>query len=325
MAFQSHLYNIGSPVNRYLRHNGLPALCEDPDVFVPVIRVWAFFDEESRKEDPLLGWHVGDYVGDHALNSKLLSKIEHAPSLLTAMRTLVRSVRSEGSDVDIGIHERREDILIYTHYWGLRDMPGYHVSQAYQLGVFLDLIRFFLGHDWIPDEIGLETAKILPGLVERLPETRIHLRQQMGYITIPRRCLHRKARHPVLTDSAGSEPNANRSFDYIERLRELARAYLPEGYVSEKKAAALMNTSVRTMTRTLALHGLSYGRLIDELRFEVAKKKLRNPDARIIDVCQSIGFKDQGNFTRMFRRIGGITPGRFRRMIRNEEPASAPH
>ena len=138
---------MGAPVDRCLRHNCLPALCEDPDVFVPVIKVWAFFDEASRKEDQLLGWYAGEYVGDHSLNVNLLRKLEKAPTLLSALRRLVRLVRSEGSDIDIGILERSEDILLYTHYWGLRDMPGYHVSQAYQLSVFLDLIRFFLGQD----------------------------------------------------------------------------------------------------------------------------------------------------------------------------------
>lgn len=324
MAFQAFLRHIGAPVGSYLRRAGLPALCEEADVFVPVMRVWAFFDQVSARETRLLGWHVGEYVGDHALNANLLKKIEKAPTLLGALQNLVRFIRSEGSDVDIDIFERREDVLLYTHYWGLRGTPGYHVSQAYQLGVFLDLIRFFLGRDWVPDEIGLEAAKALPGLQERLPGTRILLRQPLGYIAIPRQFLHRKARHSVATDTAGSKPVVNKSFDYIESLRELVKAYLSEGYVSEKTAAGLMDTSVRTMTRTLALHGLSYGRLVDELRFEVAKKHLQSPDARLIDVAQSVGFKDQGNFTRMFRRIGGITPGRFRGLLQSEEPGIGP-
>jgi AraC-like DNA-binding protein len=53
--------------------------------------------------------------------------------------------------------------------------------------------------------------------------------------------------------------------------------------------------------------------LIDELRFSEAKKLLREPDIRIEEIAQSVGFDDQSNFTRMFRRISGLTPKEFRK------------
>jgi AraC-like DNA-binding protein len=318
MAFQMYLRRLGAPVDRYLRRNGLPTLCEDPDVFVPVMRVWAFFDEESRSEDPLLGWHVGEFVGDHALNASLLQKIEHAPTLLGAIQKLTALVRTEGTDIDIGIFERRDDILFYTHYWGRREMPGYHVSQAYQLSVFFDLIRFFLGSKWRPEEMGLEAAQVSAELRRRLPHTRILVCQPFGYIAIPRKLLYHPARQTVPTSDGALDPATNEYFDYLQQLREVIKAYLSEGYVSEKLAAGLMDTSVRSLTRALALHGITYGKLVDDVRFEVAKACLRNPDARIIDIARSNGFRDQANFTRMFRRISGITPGQFRRLLRTE-------
>jgi AraC-like DNA-binding protein len=325
MAFQAFLRQMGAPVERHLRRAGLPALCEEPDAFVPVLRVWRFFDNESRKETRSLGWHVGQYVGDHSLNANLLRKIEKAPTLLSAIQTLIRSLRSEGTDIDIGIIERPEDILFYTHYWGLRDKPGYHISQAYQLGVLLDLIRPFIGCDWTPGEIGLETARLPPGMSERFPGTQILLRRQMGYIAIPRKLLHRAAHQHVSKTDEALDSKAEKPWQYIDRLRAVARAYLSEGYISEKTAARLMDTSVRTMTRTLAAQGITYGKLIDDLRFEVAKERLSDADIRIIDVAQSIGFRDQANFTRMFRRMAGITPGQFRKIVQGEEPEFGLH
>jgi len=313
MAFQQYLRRVGAPADRYLRQNGLPALCEEPDVFVPVMRVWAFFNEASRTEDPLLGWHAGKFVGDHALNANLLRTIEQAPTLLSAIEKLCTLVRTEGSDIDIGIFDRPEDVLFYTHYWGRSEMPGYHISQAYQLSVFLDLIRFFLGRDWSPTQIGLEARQIPPGLEETLPDTQILVSQRFGFIAIPRKFLCRTV--PETDTERGRA--VNEYFDYVETLREVIKAYLPEGYVSEKTAAELMDTSVRTLTRKLANHGISYGKLVDDVRFEVAKEQLGNTERRIIDITRSSGFKDQANFTRMFRRISGITPGQFRRLLQN--------
>ena len=79
-----------------------------------------------------------------------------------------------------------------------------------------------------------------------------------------------------------------------------------------------MNTSVRTLSRRLSTDGLTYGALIDELRFKSAKELLQNPGVRIVDVAQSVGFNDQGDFTRMFRRIGGLTPREFRNASQEE-------
>jgi AraC-like DNA-binding protein len=107
------------------------------------------------------------------------------------------------------------------------------------------------------------------------------------------------------------------NFDYLSMLRSVLRSYLSEGYVSERLAAELMNTSVRTLTRRLSAYDLTYGTLIDGLRFKVAKEKLQKPNVRIGDVAHAVGFKDQGDFTRMFRRIGGLSPKEFCMAARN--------
>ena len=74
LAFSAYLRHLGAPVAGYFRRQGLPALCRDPNVFVPVKRAWALFDDAARREDPDIGWHVGRFVGDHNLNAGLLQK-----------------------------------------------------------------------------------------------------------------------------------------------------------------------------------------------------------------------------------------------------------
>ncbi len=107
MAFSAFLRYTGAPVDRYLRRSGLPVLYDDPNVFVPLLRVWSFFDLAARHEDPTLGWLVGAHVGDHNLNAPLLRKLETAPTLLEALKMLMRLVSVEASDLHLGIQERR--------------------------------------------------------------------------------------------------------------------------------------------------------------------------------------------------------------------------
>lgn len=313
MGFASFLHKVGAPVEPYFHRHKLPALCDDSDSYVSLLKVWAFFDDAARREDPMLGWLVGAHIGDQNLNAGLLTKLETAPTLLQALHQLANLVRLEASNRTIGIHDRSDDIMFYTHCSGLTEAPGYRIAQVYTLSVFIGLIKHFLGPDWYPSEIGLEGRCNSPGLEERFPDSRIVARQKTSYVTVPRSCLHRAP--PCLNAPADETADLalSKDLDYTDTLRELLRPYLAEGYPSEHFASELMSTSVRTLTRRLSTRGLTYGKLIDNLRFQVAKDLLHEPDMRMLDIAHSVGFRDQGNFTRMFRRIGGLAPKEFRK------------
>ena len=211
------------------------------------------------------------------------------------------------------------------HYPGMREAPGYMISQAYQLEFFLGLIRHFLGQHWTPEEIGIESSFVPSIAEEHFSDCRILTQKPAGYIAVPRSCLHRSvppgddkvssAENPLI--SSGS-PVLTNNFTYIDILRALIRPYLSEGYPSESFVAELMDTSVRTLTRNLRTHNLTYGMLIDELRFNAAKKELQTSNMKIGDVALSIGFDDQANFSRMVRRLCGLTPSQLRKASRNK-------
>jgi len=245
-----------------------------------------------------------------------------APTLLQALRRFVLMISAEATDLEIGIKECQDSILLYALYAGMGEEPGHKISQAYQLTVFLDLIRHFLGRQWVPDEIGIEAAEIPPGAKECFPGSRILTQQSAGYIAVPRSCLHwhpslgdtkvGRADNPLLNDKL---PALTENIDCLEKIHLVLKPYMSEGYVSQRDAAELMNTSVRTLTRRLSGYGLTYGTLIDGMRFNAAKKLLQNPDVRIGDIAHSVGFKDQADFTRMFHRVGGLCPKEFRNSV----------
>jgi AraC-like DNA-binding protein len=261
----------------------------------------------------MLGWLVGAHVGDHNLNAGLLRKLEQSPTLLQALQRLVQLASAEASHIQLGIYERKADILFYTHYQGMREVPGYMVAQAYQLGVILDVVRHFLGRGWVPEEIGIEQQTV-PAMVEKhLPGCRIMAHQPIGYIVVPRNCLHRAA--PLRPENSGVVENQalNGSLDFLDTLRLVLKAYLPDGYTSARFAAMLMEVSERTLARRLSTHGLTYGELIDEIRFVEAKRLLQESKVRVEDVGAAVGFADQSNFARMFRRLGGLSPKEFQK------------
>ena len=245
----------------------------------------------------------------------LHEKLESAQTLYQALKRLIEMIRSEASDLKIGILERAQYIIFYTHYPGKRETPGYMVSQAYQLQVYSYLIRSFAGENWVPPEIGIESS-VMPPIVESyFPGSRILTDQQMGYLTIPRSLLYLPSRTTSLVNEQTDEGDFGRDFDYVSTLRAIMKSYLADGYLSERVAANLMGTSVRTLTRRVAENKLTYGALIDEVRFSVATEMLQDPGIKIIEIARSVGTSDQSNFTRMFRRICGLTPLQYRQLI----------
>jgi AraC family transcriptional regulator len=50
-------------------------------------------------------------------------------------------------------------------------------------------------------------------------------------------------------------------------------------------------------------------------RIERAKNMLRSAEASVLDVTLACGFKTQQHFTRVFRRMCGITPAEFQREV----------
>lgn len=312
MAFSSFLDGEGAPVDKMLSRAGLPVLFEDSNCFVPLTRVWSFIDAAADSLDPELGWLVGKHAGDHHLNAGLRKSLERAPSLHRALVGLVEKIRSEASHLQLGIREHNDHVQVFTHYPGMDDMPGYHQSQAYQLGVFLDLIRHFLGQQWSPEVVGIQAEGPTTEIRNQLPDCQILTGQRMGYLTVPRACLHMPAGNQKAAHTGNAVRTSGRSFDFDATLRELLKTYLSEGYPSARMAAELMGVSERTLARRLSQHGLTYGELVDEVRFTVARHLLRNPEARIGEVAMAVGFADQSNFTRMFRRMGGLSPREFR-------------
>lgn len=105
--------------------------------------------------------------------------------------------------------------------------------------------------------------------------------------------------------------------DSLDTLSALLEPHLSEGYPSENLAASLMGTSVRTLARRLSESGVRYQDVVDNLRYKRAVNLLSNSDRRIINVASAVGFSDLGNFSRMFRRVGGIPPREFRQTARH--------
>ena len=310
LAIAKYLDQIGAQSERLLLRAGLPALCRDPNEFVPVRYAWAAFDLAARSEDRDIAWHIGQFVHENQLNTQLLQRIEGAPTLYQGLKNFVRLISSEASNLALGIVEQDNDIILYSHYPGFENWPGYHSSQGYQFPIYLSVIRHYLGPDWSPDEIGIEAKKV-PGVAKSIFRgTLIQSEAPFGFIKIPRNLL--ATAPPRRSTVTNSQIVLTKNFGFVEKLRAVLTSYIGEGYPSALFAARLVGTSKRTLFRQLAERGTTYCALVDEIRFEKAKRLLHETTKDIGEIAQLVGIYDASHFTRMFRRVSGSTPSTYR-------------
>ena len=110
------------------------------------------------------------------------------------------------------------------------------------------------------------------------------------------------------------------SGDDITPIRRALAALLPSGEPTAAKVAAMVSMSERSLHRLLAVSGLPFRELVDELRHETAIALLRNTDLEPKRVAERLGYSDARAFARAFKRWTGETPTSFR----EKPPGSAP-
>lgn len=95
-------------------------------------------------------------------------------------------------------------------------------------------------------------------------------------------------------------------------VRELLVSLLPSGRSSQATIAGRMNRSLSTLQRQLQNEGMSYQSIRDETRDSLAQEYVREANLSLSQIAYLLGFSDQSNFSRAFKRWTGQTPREFR-------------
>lgn len=94
-------------------------------------------------------------------------------------------------------------------------------------------------------------------------------------------------------------------------VRNLLRELLPTGEVGQATVAGRLNCSLSTLQRQLQAEGLSYRAVLDETRRGLAEAYLRDARFSQAEIAYLLGFSDQSNFSRAYRRWTGRSPGQY--------------
>ena len=101
-----------------------------------------------------------------------------------------------------------------------------------------------------------------------------------------------------------------------DEVRDLLRKNLQSGKADIEQVVRFFPFERRTLQRQLTQLGTSFTELLHEVRMEIAQDRLLNSDVSIARLADSLGYKDQGSFTKSFKAQLGFTPMTWRRQSR---------
>lgn len=110
------------------------------------------------------------------------------------------------------------------------------------------------------------------------------------------------------TDSVYNSFIVNNAINYIESnfsekltLSEVAA----KTYVSQWHLSKLLNKHTEK----------SFSEILNNIRISKAKEMLRNPSLRIGDIAESVGFIDIAHFSKVFKKIAGVSANEYRNSL----------
>jgi len=101
---------------------------------------------------------------------------------------------------------------------------------------------------------------------------------------------------------------------FLEKVFKMITTYMGEEHFDVMALSEMLGMSVSQLNRKLgALLGQSTGRLIRSFRLQRAADLLSQNESTVAEICYEVGFVDQANFTRAFKKQFGMAPGVFRK------------
>ena len=96
-----------------------------------------------------------------------------------------------------------------------------------------------------------------------------------------------------------------------ETCRQIILALLPGGACSAQEVARFLHVDRRTLHRRLDAEGVTFSRLVDQVRSDLVKRHLRESDLPLNEVAELLGFSRPSSFSHWFHGLFGCSASQW--------------
>ncbi len=311
----------GIPSEKFLRLAKLPiSTLENPDSLIPLYNGFAFGELVSRREGlDLFGVLATQRIKleDFGMLGKIAGQSLTLYDCLHTIAAFLTTTHNSGARVWLS---HKGDKVWFNHQYINQANVDNQQAQYYACLLYLKIIQSVAVDGWRASDLHFQSSH-LRGLenFEVFSRVRVHFNQPNNAIGFSSSLLCLPLKGPVNSRFSFGQKDyeiwsrSAPTTDLIGSLRQLIRAYLPDGGLPIRVAAEIAGLSPRSLQRRLAENGLSYSLLVDQVRFTVAMELLKEPSFQLGNVALELGYKEPATFTHAFKRWTGILPSEFRR------------
>ncbi len=296
----------------------VPETVISSDVRYPTAKMQAMWKlAVERTGDPCFGLAVAEHFKPQALHGLGFIWLS-SDTLFDALQRLVKYQRMISTVVDITLEETEDSVRLNVAIRRSSDDIEYASIDA-AVGVFINMCRLATCKAFDPVRLTMKRPRpACSDRFEALFRSPVEFGAESNALYFDPVLLREpllganpelaRANDQVVIDYLGRFDRENISMQVRSRLIEL----LPTGQPTQKDIASLLNLSVRNLQRRLRAEGISFKRLLDETRKDLAAQYIQDSHRRIGEITYLLGFSEPSNFTRAFRRWTGVSPNEFR-------------
>lgn len=311
------------PVWDSLRRAGLPATTDEtPNLYLSLPRIMDFIAAQGGERGAMeLGFLAGQRATLEVLRPEFQRALLNAPSGLALLQAFLLHRKGEDTSAFSAVYPEGASLRVVCDQPGIEDSDALVCAEWMNLQAVISITRIVAGATWCPEEMTF-ISRIAPhdAAREAFPNTLILTSQRHTSVRVRREVLSRPC-DPAGAAQAGDplEPmEAASSAGVLDTIREVVKPYLRDKPLLLAELAELLGTSERTLQRLLSRQGVSYSRVLDEARYQVACGMLADGDIKIGEVAFAAGYQNPSHFSRAFRRLAGLSPIEYRAFVRSQ-------
>ncbi|GAL15035.1 transcriptional regulator AraC family [Vibrio astriarenae] len=304
-------------VHQAIQESGLP-----PDLFD--------LDQEFIPQQPVkkLIYLLGNQLGITQFGELLKTAIRQKaiPKLISQFAdcATVRDALERSKEVyqydSVGVNVGLETAHARTWYWCVRsydDSQAFTWSEIYAVAYTIELIRTLTKTDWIPKQIKIQSddVSLFRSVIGTSPQYfvsngRIEWLIEDSILDMPLTISK--------SDSDTKPPLVTWHSNFTDRVFTALLPYIKQQDVTLEYAAELLKLTPRTLQRRLKEERTSFRTIRDNLIFTAAVDMMEQQQT-LTHIATQLGFSDIAHFSRAFKRISGLTPKLYKKMVVNNQ------
>jgi len=292
-------------------------LAEDPNARIPYSKVEALWKATILLvNDPYLGLKIPSCWHPSAAGSLGYAWLSSS-SLKTAFERLIRFTRVITDGAHFRIEENNDEFSIIQSF--SKDTSDIPEMVDAQLALLVNLCRLNYSQNLNPLAISFtHSATKEPGeyfsffrcpvFFDSLTNKITFTQAQVNKILISDNPMLAQLNDQIMVQYLARLNDNN----LIEKVENAIIEQLPSGKLSEKSIANSLYMSNRTFHRKLQQSDTSFRIILNNLRYELAGKYIKDSSLSLNEVSFLLGFSEISSFSRAFKRWTGSSPRAYR-------------